>query len=233
MNKDKFSIKKSLVIFNGIFILLICMAMMQSSQSITPVKNDIVIITTKFGDIEIMLYDKTPLHRENFIRLANSGYFDSTLFHRVVSHFVIQGGDPDSKKARPGLVLGNGGPGYEIPAEFIPEYIHKRGAVGMARESDDINPLKKSSGSQFYIVTGKIFNDEQLNKIEVKYKKKFNSKEREIYKTIGGSPHLDGNYTVFGEVVRGMDVVDKIATVKTDSNNRPLDDIIMIVKLNK
>ncbi len=231
-----------------------------------------VIITTDYGDIEMELYDKTPQHRDNFIKLVKDGYYDGTLFHRVIKDFMIQGGDPDTKNAKPGTRLGNGGPGYTVPAEFVPEYIHKRGAVAAARQGDNINPEKASSGSQFYIVQGRIFTDEQLNQEEIKtaqnkagqmysqYLKEeeealkkegkavnleeiqekaaqkaseylannpyhMKAEDREVYKTIGGTPHLDGEYTVFGFVTKGMEVVDKIAKAETDNANRPKTDV--------
>ena len=131
-----------------------------------------VLLSTSYGDIRIKLYEKTPQHSDNFMKLAKDGYFDSTLFHRVIEHFMIQGGDPDSRAAKPGIMLGNGGPAYTIPAEIVPEYIHKRGVLAAARESDDVNPLKASSGSQFYIVQGKVFNDKGLAAVEVKVEKR-------------------------------------------------------------
>ncbi len=199
----------------------------------------LVVISTDYGDITIKLYDKTPKHSDNFWKLASDGYFDKTLFHRVIKNFVIQGGDPDSKKAKPGQMLGNGGPDYTIPLEYVPEYIHKRGAVGMGRENDDINPSMASAGSQFYIVQGKQFTDAGLDTVYKKVARHhpkaksfvLSPQQREAYKTIGGIPHLDGFYTVFGEVVSGMDVVDKIAAVKTDTNDRPIQDIDMKIRI--
>ncbi|MFZ4706237.1 MAG: peptidylprolyl isomerase, partial [Bacteroidales bacterium] len=131
-----------------------------------------VLISTSYGDIRIKLYDKTPKHTNNFLKLAKEGYFDNTLFHRVIQHFMIQGGDPDSKNAKPGVLLGNGGPTYTIPAEIVPEYMHKRGVLAAARESDDVNLLKASSGSQFYIVQGKVFDQRGLDAVEVKVAKR-------------------------------------------------------------
>ncbi len=190
-----------------------------------------VQITTDSGLITIKLYDKTPLHRNNFINLVSQHYYDSLLFHRVIKNFMIQGGDPDSKHAKEGIELGNGGPSYTIPAEFDTSLFHKRGVLAAARESDDVNPLKASSGSQFYIVQGKIFTDAGLDSVETyRLKRKIPLWQREIYKTIGGTPHLDMNYTVFGEVESGMEVVDKIARAATDKNDRPLQDIRMRIK---
>ena len=168
-------------------------------------KYAIVEIKTEYGTIILKLYDETPLHRDNFLKLTADTFFNGILFHRVIKNFVVQGGDPDSRNAKPDAELGNGGPGYEIPAEFNPALYHKRGALGAARESDSINPEKKSSGSQFYIVVGKVFTDAKLDSLEKKFNKKFTPQQRVVYKTIGGTPHLDGRYTVFGEVTEGMD----------------------------
>jgi peptidyl-prolyl cis-trans isomerase B (cyclophilin B) len=192
------------------------------------------VIHTGYGDIVVKLYNGTPKHRDNFIKLANSGYYNGTLFHRVIRNFMIQGGDPDSRNATPGAMLGNGGPGYTVPAEFMPEkYFHKRGALAAAREGDQVNPERASSGSQFYIVQGQVFTDSVLNLMEAYYHLKFTPEQRKAYTTVGGAPHLDGGYTVYGEVVSGMEVVDSIAAVPVDRNNRPLKDIKMEVSLLK
>ena len=189
-------------------------------------------LTTDSGVIILKLYDKTPLHRDNFIKLVKEHYFDSLLFHRVIKNFMIQGGDPESKYAKPGVELGNGGPAYTIPAEFDTSLFHKKGVIAAAREGDDVNPKKASSGSQFYIVQGKIFTDAGLDSVETyRLKRKIPAWQREVYKTIGGTPHLDMNYTVFGEVESGIEVVDKIASASTDNNNRPLNDIRMKIEL--
>lgn len=189
------------------------------------------LISTSKGDIKIVLYDKTPLHRDNFIKLVKENYYDSLLFHRVMDQFMIQGGDPQSRNAKPKQELGDGGPDYTIPFEYVPEYFHKRGVLASARLSDDINPEKASSGSQFYIVQGRTFSDAELDQIEKRAKRTFTPEQREVYKTIGGTPHLDGNYTVYGEVYEGMDVVDAIASVVKDLNNRPVDDIRFSITL--
>lgn len=192
-------------------------------------KRDIEFITN-YGNIVLRLYDSTPLHRDNFIRLVKTGYYDSMLFHRVINHFMIQSGDPESKQAKPGEPLGNGGPKYTIPAEFRVSIFHKKGVLAAARTGDDINPEKASSGSQFYIVQGKKFTDAGLDSVETYRLKgrKIPAEQREVYKTIGGTPHLDQGYTVFGEVVSGLDVVDKIAAVpvsKGADRDRPLEDV--------
>jgi peptidyl-prolyl cis-trans isomerase B (cyclophilin B) len=188
-------------------------------------------INTAFGDINLKLYNETPLHRDNFIKLVKEKYFDSTLFHRVINQFMIQGGDPDSKNAADSILLGNGGPAYTIPAEFKAEIFHKKGVLAAAREGDQINPTKASSGSQFYIVQGRVFSREELNVLAQRMGKSFTEEQIKVYTTIGGTPHLDGNYTVFGEVISGLEVVDKIAAVITDKNNRPLKNIPMTIKI--
>jgi cyclophilin family peptidyl-prolyl cis-trans isomerase len=192
-------------------------------------KRDIELRTTE-GTIVLRLYDSTPLHRDNFLRLVKSGYYDSILFHRVIKNFMIQAGDPNSKGAEPGKPLGNGGPAYTIPAEFKTSLFHVKGSLAAARLGDNVNPEKKSSASQFYIVHGKTFSDKQLDSIEIARLKGYKLPEahREVYKTVGGTPQLDQNYTVFGYVVRGIDVVDKIAeteTSKGQDRDRPIKDI--------
>jgi len=189
-----------------------------------------VVISTSYGEIKIKLYDETPLHRDNFLKLVSEGYYDGLLFHRVINKFMIQGGDPASKNAQPGVMLGNGGPNYTIPAEIKPTLIHKKGALAAARKGDNVNPKKESSGSQFYIVQGEVFTKETMDMFAFRMGKKFSEEQIKTYTTIGGTPHLDGDYTVFGEVVEGLDVIDKIALVKTDSNNRPLENISFTIK---
>ena len=184
-----------------------------------------VVIETEYGKIVMMLYDGTPKHRDNMITLVKKHFYDSLLFHRVIPNFVIQGGDPGSKTAAAGANLGDGDVGYRIPAEIDSQYYHKRGAIGMARDN---NPDKSSSGCQFYIVTGRKFTDEEINNAEVRSNHKVSSAQREVYKTLGGTPHLDGGYTVFGEVTEGMDVADKIAAIVRDGADRPTKDIRMI-----
>ena len=193
-------------------------------------KRDILIETT-MGDILVRLSDSTPLHRDNFISLVKIKYYDSVLFHRVINRFMIQSGDPTSKQAAAGVPLGNGGPSYDIPAEFRPTLFHRKGVIAAAREGDDVNPQKQSSGSQFYIVQGRVFSDAGLDSAETRTKRKIPPAQREVYKTIGGTPHLDQNYTVYGEVIKGLEVVDKIAAVETSKNmdrDRPLTDVRII-----
>jgi len=201
-------------------------------------KRDVLIQTT-MGDIVIRLSDSTPLHRDNFLKLVKVGYYDSALFHRVIKDFMIQGGDPNSKRAAAGKPLGDGGPGYTVPAEFRKTLFHKKGVIAAARSGDNVNPTKASNGSQFYITQGKVFSDAGLDSVE-RFRlngRKIPAEQREVYKTIGGTPHLDQGYTVYGEVVKGLEVVDKIAVVQTSKaqdRDRPLQDVRIIkVKLIK
>jgi cyclophilin family peptidyl-prolyl cis-trans isomerase len=210
-------------LFTSIFLLITI-----STTFAKAPKNQYVRIKTNYGECIIRLYNQTPQHRDNFIKLAKKGFFNGTLFHRVIQDFMIQGGDPDSKNAKPGIELGNGDVGYTIPAEFRDSLFHKRGVLAAAR---DDNPQKASSGCQFYIVEGKRLTDAELDKQEQKNGHKIPEYQREYYKTVGGVPHLDGKYTVFGEVVSGIDMVDRIAAVKKDANDRPLTDVPMTVEL--
>ncbi len=180
-----------------------------------------VTITTTYGNIELFLYDHTPLHRDNFVKLAKKHFYDGTLFHRVIPAFMIQGGDPDSKTAKPGAPLGEGDVGYKVPAEIKEEYFHKRGVLAAARDN---NPEKASSGCQFYITVGKKYSDAELNTIAARTGRKYTDAQREVYKTIGGTPHLDNNYTVYGEVTQGMDIVDKIVAQPRNGMDRPNED---------
>ncbi len=197
-------------------------------------KNQYVRIKTSYGECIIRLYNETPKHRDNFIKLVKKGFYNGTLFHRVIQNFMIQGGDPDSKdttKAKPGAELGNGDVGYTVPAEFRDSLFHKRGVLAAAR---DDNPAKASSGCQFYIVEGKRFTAGKLDTLEKSPRlngHKFPDWQREYYQSVGGAPHLDQNYTVYGKVVMGLDMIDRIAAVKTDKNNRPLKDVPMTVEL--
>lgn len=195
-------------------------------------KRDVELVTSE-GTIILRLYDSTPLHRDNFLRLVKSRYYDGLLFHRVIKNFMIQAGDPNSHDAVAGQPLGNGGPGYTVPAEFRKTLFHKRGVIAAARQGDEVNPARASSGSQFYIVQGKTFTDHQLDSVEVARLKGYRlpAEHREVYRTIGGTPQLDQNYTVFGEVVKGMEVVDRIAgtaTSKAEDRDRPLQNVRII-----
>jgi len=196
-------------------------------------KNQYVRVKTSYGSCIIRLYNETPQHRDNFIKLTKQGFYNGTLFHRVIQNFMIQGGDPDSKdpkKATPGAELGNGDLGYTVPAEFRDSIFHKRGVLAAAR---DDNPKKASSSCQFYIVEGKRLTDAKMDSLEQGRLKGFKIPEwqREWYRSVGGTPQLDHGYTVYGEVVSGLDMVDRIAAVKKDGNDRPVADVPMTVEL--
>jgi peptidyl-prolyl cis-trans isomerase B (cyclophilin B) len=268
------------------FVVLACAGTLASCSNTAKNSNSsVALIKTDYGNIKVKLYEKTPEHRKNFVELTEEDFYDGLLFHRVIENFMIQGGDPDSKDAEPGKRLGGGSLDYTLPAEFVAEYYHKRGAVAAARRGGASNPEKRSSASQFYIVQGKVFTPGQLDTLEMtknaRHRKEivaqqieahraeleafrenndregfnvrlaeireeadslmeangtkfeFTDEQREIYTTIGGYPSLDGDYTVFGEVVEGMDVVDKIAAVETDEHDRPVEDVKMEVELVK
>jgi cyclophilin family peptidyl-prolyl cis-trans isomerase len=244
-------------------------------------KRPIVLIKTVFGDMKVVLYDETPKHRDNFLKLAKEGYYDGLLFHRVIKGFMVQGGDPDTRNARPDQQLGNGGPGYQIDNEINPKFFHKKGALAAARQGDQVNPMKKSSGSQFYIVQGVVYPESSLPELEAKgnenlaqgimrqlamanqdslkfYQQKGNQmafavlieklqsmaiekakqtpfklteEQKQAYTTVGGTPHLDGSYTVFGEVIEGLSVLDSIAVQPTGLSDRPIRDLKMEMKV--
>lgn len=260
--------KKILVVFLFVSLLVSC----------GKKEDGIVEIETSYGNMKVKLYDETPLHRDNFIKLVKEGYYEGILFHRVIKDFMIQAGDPDSKNSRPGMRLGSGEIGYTVKPEFNPEFFHKKGVIAAAREGDNVNPERNSSGSHFYIAQGKIYtaegldsavisinekrytaifknlqkqhepeimtlqaaqdydgiikmNDELSDEARILFEKEklvLTDKQKEAYTTIGGIPHLDGAYTVFGEVIEGLDVLDKIAAVQTDGNDRPLEDVVIL-----
>ena len=213
-------------------VLLIFLCLTATLTYARKPKTYYVSIKTNKGESIVRLYNETPKHRDNFVKLAKQGFLNGTLFHRVIKDFMIQGGDPDSKNAKPGVMLGNGSLPYTIPAEFNPALFHKKGVLAAAR---DENPAKASSSTQFYLVQGKTFTDEELNRLEQGrlQGRKIPQNQREVYKTIGGTPHLDQTYTVFGEVVRGIEQVDAIASVQTDAVSRPVEDIKMQIRLLK
>lgn len=195
-----------------------------SSAASSP-KAMLVKITTDSGVIVVRLYNETPLHSSNFLKLVDQGFYDSLLFHRIIPQFMIQGGDPLSKNAEPGAMLGMGGGDMQrIPAEFNPALVHKKGALAAARDN---NPEKASSACQFYLVQGKVISDAELDMMEARLGIKYTPEQRNTYKTIGGTPMLDMNYTVFGEVESGLEVLDKILTAPRDARDRPLSDIRM------
>ena len=187
------------------------------------------VIETEYGNMTVELYDSTPLHRDNFVKLVEEGFYDDLLFHRIISGFMIQGGDPDSRNAAPGQRLGGGGPGYTVPQEIGAP--HFKGTLAAARTPDGGNPQRNSSGSQFYITHGKVKTDAFLNQIEAKWGFKYNAVQREKYKTLGGAAELDMDYTVYGEVIEGLEVVDKIAALEKAPGDRPIKDVKMKIRL--
>jgi cyclophilin family peptidyl-prolyl cis-trans isomerase len=215
--------------------VLVCIVSCSASKkaSVTESRQIRVMLTTDYGNMVLKLYNKTPLHRDNFVKLVKQRFFDSLLFHRVIKDFMIQGGDPASKHAAQNQQLGEGSLNYTIPAEFDTALFHKKGALAAAREADAENPKKASSSTQFYIVEGKTFTNAEMDKMEDKLKIKLPENHRIIYRTIGGTPFLDMNYTVFGEVVSGFDIIDKIAAAPKDDNDRPLQNIRMKIVLLK
>ena len=263
--------KKLFALFTCLLLLVSC-----ADKSLDPGKPVYVKIATNMGDVTVVLYDDTPLHRDNFIKLCQSNAQDGVLFHRIIKDFVVQGGDPESKAHKPGVLYGDGDGGYTVPAEIRPNHFNKRGALIDAKESDQVNPQRASAGTQFCFIQGRLWKDEELDGIEERinntrrnwlyYKfrsqlKKQNpelaaddkkdelhlqatlmaqdtlvtmqamkipAEHREVYKKIGGSPHLDGSVTIFGEVVEGLDIVEKMSLVETDDNDRPLKDVIVL-----
>lgn len=189
----------------------------------------LVEVQTAYGNMLVQLYDDTPKHRDNFLKLAEEGFYDSLLFHRVIDGFMIQGGDPNSKDAKANEPLGGGGPGYQIDAEFEAGHLHVKGALAAARTGDRVNPERKSSGSQFYIVQGRAVQEMMLQNIQKKSGIRYEEEDIETYKEVGGTPFLDGQYTVFGQVIEGLDVIDKIAKVSKDGRDRPETDVRMKV----
>jgi len=196
-------------------------------QGVSKDKVYYVKIETSYGNMVVKLYNETPLHRDNFLKLVKEGTYNGVLFHRVINQFMIQGGDPNSRNAKPGQMLGDGDLGYTIPAEFVPGLYHKKGALAAARQADQVNPEKRSSSCQFYIVQGNKWDAEKLKMVEQRSGRKYSKEQAEVYATLGGTPFLDGDYTVFGEVVEGMDVIDKIAAVQCGPMDRPLEDVKM------
>ena len=193
----------------------------------------LVEIQTRFGNMIVLLYNDTPQHRDNFLKLVEEGFYDDLLFHRVIEGFMIQGGDPVSKNATERTQLGSGGPGYQVPAEFQDSLVHVKGALAAARQGDQVNPEKKSSGSQFYIVQGRAVTEEMLDQFEAAKGIRYSPEQRKEYLEKGGTPFLDGGYTVFGQVIEGMDVIDQIARQKTRPGDRPVEDVKMTMRVIK
>lgn len=202
--------------------LIICILVGMTTQA--QEKETMVLIKTTMGDIKVKLYNDTPLHRDNFIKLINEGWYNNSPFHRVINQFMIQGGHNQD---------GTVDPGYTIPAEFRSNHIHKKGALAAARQGDQVNPQKASSGCQFYIVQGNILSDAHIQMYQQRLGKTFTPEQIEAYTTVGGTPHLDGEYTVFGEVVEGLDVIDKIAGVKTGYMDVPVEPVTMTIEVLK
>ena len=193
----------------------------------------LVELETDYGTMLIELSDATPRHRDNFTELVEAGYYDSLVFHRVIDGFMIQGGDPESKAAAPDQALGMGGPGYTIPAEFVDSLVHIKGALAAARKGDQVNPQKASSGSQFYIVQGREVTEAMLDQLEARNGIRYGKAQRDAYLRHGGTPFLDNSYTVYGRVIEGLEVIDKIAAAATDARNRPREDIRMRLRVIK
>lgn len=221
-----------IVVLSG-FIVLGSMRRAQQDE-----KDVYVKIATNYGDMTFRLYNETPLHRDNFVKLISEAYYDSLMFHRIIQNFMIQGGDPNSRGGQT-EGIGNGGPGYTIPAEFVPKLFHKKGALAAARTGGPSNPEKRSSGSQFYIVQGTVVSDEDLMKAEARKNAtrdstlqfQYTDRQREIYTSIGGTPHLDGEYTVFGEMLEGMATLDSIAAVPANDAGRTLEKVFMKIEI--
>ena len=187
-----------------------------------------LLLSTSKGDMVVELYDETPKHRDNFIKLAKKGFYDSTLFHRVIKDFMIQAGDPNSKGATAGKRLGNGGPGYTLSSEIDNQFIHKKGVLAAARQPDNTNPNRRSSGSQFYIVQGRRYPKQYLSRFEEARGEPYKESQKETYQKIGGTPHLDGQYTIFGEVLSGLEVLDQIAAMPTGTADRPQQNVYIV-----
>jgi cyclophilin family peptidyl-prolyl cis-trans isomerase len=219
---------KKLTLLFTVFLSLGLTVKAQKDSIPADTSERLVLISTEFGDMTVKLYNATPLHRDNFVKLVQEGFFDSLLFHRVIKYFMIQGGDPMSKNAAPRVPLGNGDVGYTIPAEFVDTIFHKKGALCAARTP---NPAKASSGCQFYLVQGQVFTQEQINMLEIQRGLKLNEMQKKVYTTVGGTPQLDREYTVFGEITEGLEVLDKIASVETAPGDRPIRDVVMKMKL--
>ena len=204
-----------------------CSGQSSKTQAVEPQKKYYVLIETSYGNMTVELFNETPNHRDNFIKLVNDGFYNGLLFHRVINSFMIQGGDPNSRNAKPGQPLGNGTLGYTVPAEFVPGLYHRKGALAAARQGDMVNPTKASSSCQFYIVQGNVWPLDRLQMIMAQMGKTLTQEQITAYTTVGGTPHLDGDYTVFGQVIEGLDVIDKIAAVKCGPTDRPVEDVTM------
>jgi len=218
------------IAFLAFFLLAVLFGWSQTSvsQSKSGEKEVKVEMVTTEGKIVLKLYNDTPQHRDNFLKLVKEHTYDGLLFHRVIKNFMVQAGDPKSRDAKPEQMLGDGTLGYTVPAEIKSNHLHKKGALCAARQGDNVNPKKESSASQFYIVQGQVWDNKTLDMMEQRFGKRFTPEQRQLYTTVGGTPHLDGDYTVFGEVVKGLEVVDRIAAVETGRADRPVKDVKII-----
>ncbi len=203
----------------------------EQQLEVAPPEDCLVEISTNYGDMVVKLYDSTPQHQDNFLKLVEERFYDGLLFHRVIDGFMIQGGDPASRNARANTVLGRGGPGYTLPAEIVDSLIHLKGALAAARRGDKVNPEKRSSGSQFYLVQGRKLTEERLDEVAARKDIRYGAAQRKKYLEYGGTPVLDGEYTVFGRVIEGLDVIDKIAGLATDGRDRPREDVRMKIRI--
>lgn len=220
-------IKKFTFLFLFFAAMVSCAAQNPKTQENMQEKKYYVLIETNMGNMTVELYNETPKHRDNFLKLVKEGFYDGLIFHRVINNFMIQGGDPNSKNAAPGTMLGNGTLGYTVPAEFVHGLIHKKGALAAARQGDQVNPTKASSSCQFYIVQGNVWKADQLQMMAAQMGRTFDQQQIDVYTTVGGTPHLDYDYTVFGQVIDGLDVIDKIAAVRCGRGDRPIEDVTM------
>lgn len=212
-------------LLTGFVLLIGCAQPGNSTNNKQDEKMQTLLISTDLGDMTVVLYNETPEHRDNFLRLVQEGFYNGLLFHRVIDGFMIQAGDPHSRDAAPGERLGSGGPGYTVVAEIQPELFHQKGALSAARQGDQVNPEKRSSGSQFYVVQGRRWTEQELDMMAQNRGTAFSEEQIEKYTTVGGTPHLDNEYTVFGQVIAGLDVIDKIASVRTGPGDRPVEDV--------
>ena len=224
---------KSYLIVPIVYTMLCFLFLLAPANAQQANNEHLIKIETSLGDMLIKLYNETPAHRDNMIKLINEGYYTNHVFHRVIKDFMIQGGDPHSVGAKKGQRLGSGGPGYTVPAEFHKNLIHKKGALAAARKGDSANPEQASNGSQFYVVQGRVLSSQEIDILTQRGAASFTEETAEIYKTLGGTPHLDGAYTVFGEVVEGLEIIDAIASQACDSYNRPIEDVIYSITLIK
>jgi len=228
--------KLKTILWAGAFALFIAGCAASSSSARTQGGPTQVALETQFGTMTIELFDDTPAHRDNFIKLVEEGFYNDLLFHRVIKDFMVQGGDPNSRGAAPGARLGTGGPGYTIEAEMDSTHMHLKGALSAARQGDKVNPEKRSSGSQFYLVQGKTYTAAELANFESRMQKNhpgfaYSEEQKAAYATAGGTPFLDMEYTVFGQVIEGLDIIDSIAAVRTARGDRPLEDVTMRMRI--